>query len=171
MQQTLPILGERERAAPKPKKARAYFQIMEQAQTYVENEKPKCESPEDVDKITRPLFQDETQECFYVIILDTKHQAKGARMITRGLADRSQIHPREVFRPAIVDNASRIILVHNHPSGDPTPSRQDISATNELVKAGEIIGISVLDHVVIGEKAERQPTGRLSFREENLLNK
>ncbi len=72
-------------------------------------------------------------------------------LITRGILDASLIHPREVFRPAIVRSAAGIILVHNHPSGDPTPSEEDRAVTKQLVRAGTAVGIPVVDHVVLGD--------------------
>ena len=73
--------------------------------------------------------------------------------MTRGILDASLIHPREVFRAAIVENAAGMILVHNHPSGDPSPSREDRVVTNQLVRAGQAVGIPVLDHVIVGDLA------------------
>ena len=79
----------------------------------------------------------------------------GEPRLTLGLVDRTQIHPREVFRSAIRENCSRVLLVHSHPSGDPTPSAQDIAATRQLVEAGKIVGIDVLDRVILGSRTER----------------
>lgn len=92
------------------------------------------------------------QDCeeFLAVLLDTKHRPKVIVRITRGTLDASLIHPREVFRPAIHVAASSVILIHNHPSGDPTPSREDIEVTDRLIDAGRIVGINVLDHIVLG---------------------
>jgi len=90
------------------------------------------------------------QEEFLIAILDTKHYVRRVVRITRGTLDASLVHPREVFRPAIADCASSILLIHNHPSGDPTPSREDYSVTEQLKKVGEVVGIRVLDHVIVG---------------------
>ena len=90
------------------------------------------------------------QEEFHIVTLDTKNQVIDTHCITVGTLDASLVHPREVFRAAIKDSASSIILVHNHPSGDPTPSREDIAVTDRLTESGKMIGIDVLDHVVIG---------------------
>jgi DNA repair protein RadC len=89
------------------------------------------------------------QECMAVLLLNTKNHMIASEIVTTGLLDRSLVHPREVFRPAILRNAATLVLVHNHPSGDPTPSATDIRATRQLVKAGKIIGIKVLDHIII----------------------
>jgi DNA repair protein RadC len=84
--------------------------------------------------------------------LDTKNQVIDTHQITIGTLDASLVHPREVFRAAIKDAASSIILVHNHPSGDPTPSKQDVAVTQRLTQTGELIGIDVLDHIVLGKE-------------------
>ena len=90
-------------------------------------------------------------EEFHVIALDTKNKIVGTFRITRGTLDASLVHPREVFKPAILLSASSILLVHNHPSGDPTPSREDIAVTDRLTESGKILGIDVLDHIVYGD--------------------
>jgi len=94
------------------------------------------------------------QEEFHVVTLDTKNQPIATHLVTVGTLRNSLVHPREVFRPAISDAANCILVVHNHPSGDPTPSDQDISITERLEAAAEIIGIPVVDHIVVaGDKA------------------
>jgi len=90
------------------------------------------------------------QEEFLIATLDTKHYVRRVVRITRGTLDASLVHPREVFRPAIVDCAAAILLIHNHPSGDPTPSRQDRQITDRLKNCGETLGIQVIDHIVVG---------------------
>ena len=97
------------------------------------------------------LVVDRRQEEFHIVTLDTKNQVIDTHQITVGTLDSSLVHPREVFRPAIKDAASSVILVHNHPSGDPTPSKADLNVTNRLTSAGEMIGIDVLDHIVLGQ--------------------
>lgn len=91
-------------------------------------------------------------EHLVVLILDPKNNIKGYYTVSQGLIDRSHCHPREVFRVAIIQGASKLIIAHNHPSGDCTPSRQDYNVTEVLAKAGELLGIKVLDHIVVGEK-------------------
>jgi DNA repair protein RadC len=97
------------------------------------------------------LAQDAQQEEFHIVTLDTKLQPIQSHQITIGTLDASLVHPREVFRAAIRDAASAILLVHNHPSGDPTPSRQDREVTERLKKSGEIVGINVVDHVIVAK--------------------
>ena len=95
------------------------------------------------------LISDARQEYFNVVTLDTKNKPIGQHYVTKGTLDASLVHPREVFRPAIRDAASSVILVHNHPSGDPSPSREDLQVTDRLEEVGKTIGIDVLDHIII----------------------
>lgn len=97
------------------------------------------------------LITDCLQEQFHIVTLDTKNQFIDSHRITIGTLDASLVHPREVFRKAIKDAASSIILAHNHPSGDATPSREDIAVTQRLTDVGKTIGIDVLDHIVLGK--------------------
>jgi len=127
------------------------------------------QGPEDVAEHFHAVLSGRKQEEFHVALLDTKHRLIRSQRVTIGLLDRSQIDARAVFAPAIAHAASRVILVHQHPSGDPTPSAQDISCTRNLVEAGKIVGIEVLDHVIVGERTASRPKYWLSFREENLL--
>lgn len=98
------------------------------------------------------LACDGVQEEFHIVTLDTKHKPVASHRITVGTLDASLVHPREVFRPAIRDSAAAILLVHNHPSGDPTPSREDHAVTDRLTEAGKLIGINVLDHIVVARE-------------------
>jgi DNA repair protein RadC len=98
-----------------------------------------------------PLLRDLRQEEFHALLLNTQHRVIRDVLVTRGILDASLIHPREVFRTAIVESAAGVILVHNHPSGDPAPSGEDRSVTRQLAAAGRAIGIPVLDHVIVGE--------------------
>ena len=90
------------------------------------------------------------QEHFVVACLDTKHAPLGVYRITTGTLDASLVHPREVFKPALIEGSSAIVLSHNHPSGDPTPSREDHQVTSQLTEAGKLLGINVLDHIIYG---------------------
>ncbi len=95
------------------------------------------------------LVQDRQQEEFHIVTLDTKHQPIATHQISVGTLDASLVHPREVFRPAIRDAAAAIVIVHNHPSGDPTPSREDHKVMQVLADAGELIGIKLLDSIIV----------------------
>lgn len=99
------------------------------------------------------LIADGLQEEFHVVTLDTKHRMIASHQITVGTLDASLVHPREVFRTAIRDSSSSVLLAHNHPSGDPTPSQEDILVTNRLTEAGKLIGITVLDHIVLARES------------------
>jgi DNA repair protein RadC len=126
-------------------------------------DRPRIRGPRDVYELCAPALLDARQEEFRVLLLNTQHAVVRELVITRGTLDSSVVHPREVFRAAIVESAAAVILVHNHPSGDPAPSREDREVTDQLVASGQLIGIPVLDHVVIGD-------GRyISFVEAGLL--
>ena len=97
------------------------------------------------------------------MLLDGRHRVLGHEVVSQGTLTASLVHPREVFRPALRACAAALILVHNHPSGDPTPSAEDRDVTSRLARAGEILGVRVVDHVVVAER------GYCSLREEGLL--
>ncbi len=103
-----------------------------------------------VSQIVKEELAKSPNEKFVVLALDTKHKFIGMHVVTEGTLDASLVHPREVFRVPIILNAASVLLVHNHPSGDVTPSREDFAVTERLKKAGEIVGIQVLDHIVCG---------------------
>lgn len=111
------------------------------------------------------IYHGMKQEEVRVILLDTRNQLISNRLVTRGTLTASQVHPREVFRPAIREAAARIILAHNHPSGDPSPSKQDIEVTKTVYDAGEIIGIPLVDHVIVGSKADHGQAYYTSLRQ------
>jgi DNA repair protein RadC len=116
-----------------------------------EDVKPIVRTPEDVAKLMMADLRYETREHLYALLLDTRNQVRHRRLISTGTLTESLIHPREVFREAIRFTAASLVLVHNHPSGDPTPSDMDVAATERLAEAGKIVGIDVLDHVIIGD--------------------
>lgn len=108
-------------------------------------------SPEDCADLLMPLLRYETHEKFVVIILNAKNKVLGIRQISEGSLSSAVVHPREVFQKAIINHAAAIICAHNHPSGDPTPSKEDKDLTSTLAATGKILGIPVLDHVVVGD--------------------
>ena len=125
----------------------------------------KCNTPEQIYQ----LLQDTAhlaQEAFTVVTLNRKYGVLDRHLITLGIADASLVHPREVFRAAVESGACAIVLAHNHPSGDCTPSAEDLRITRQLVEAGKILDIEVLDHVIIG-RGERP---FLSLRESGLVS-
>ena len=109
--------------------------------------------PEDVYRAITVItsVEEEAQEVFGVLILNTKFKIVAVHEISRGTLNASIVHPREVFKPAILHNAAAIICFHNHPSGDPEPSKEDIKITNRLIEAGKIMGIEILDHIIVGD--------------------
>lgn len=120
-------------------------------------------SPKDVVSYFGPRLEDLPVEEFHVAVLDAQHRLERDITVTRGILNSSLVHPREVFREAIAERAAAIILVHNHPSGDPSPSSDDRNVTDQLVAAGRLLDIPVHDHVIIGR-------GRYtSFAEAGLL--
>ena len=100
--------------------------------------------------VTTPHFDPE-RECFVVLILNTRRRVRGHHFVSIGTHDSLLIHPREIFRVVIVAAGAAIVLMHNHPSGEPTPSDSDIKVTRDLIRAGELLKIDVLDHVIIGK--------------------
>lgn len=111
----------------------------------------RVHGPRDVFDRMESRLRDLPQEESHALLLSARHSVIGEVFITRGILDASLIHPREVFRPAISQSAAAIILVHNHPSGDPTPSAQDREVTKQLSEVGRTVRIPVVDHVVIGD--------------------
>lgn len=120
-------------------------------------------SPQDVGDLLMEEMRYLKKEHFNIIMLNTKNQVIGIENISIGTLNTSLVHPREVFHAAIKRSSASIVLVHNHPSGDPTPSREDIAITQRMIEAGKILGIEVLDHVIIGN-------GKfLSLKQENMI--
>jgi DNA repair protein RadC len=108
-------------------------------------------------------LKDQKQEHFIALYLDTKNQIISESIVSKGTLNASLIHPREIFNPAIRESANSIILLHNHPSGDPTPSPEDEQVTKNLVSAGDLLGIMILDHIIIGSK------GYVSLKEKGVI--
>lgn len=114
-----------------------------------------CETPEHAAEYwhlhldSHPYFNPEC-ECFVVLMLNTRRRIKGHQLLTLGTLDTLLVSPRETFRAAVLAGAAALILMHNHPSGDPTPSEADIKVTRDLIRAGQLLKIEVLDHVIIG---------------------
>jgi DNA repair protein RadC len=114
-------------------------------------ERSRIGGPRDVYDRCAPALRDLKQEEFHVLLLNTQNAVVRELVITRGTLDTSLVHPREVFRAAITECAAAVVLVHNHPSGDPTPSAEDRAVTMQLAQAGKLLGIAVLDHVIVGD--------------------
>ena len=126
--------------------------------------KPKdIRGPDDVVALVGRKLRREQREHFLVLLLNARHEVLGKETVSIGSLNASIVHPREVFKPAVVQSAASIVLVHNHPSGDPEPSEEDVSITKRLVQCGELLGIGVLDHVIVASR------GVVSFRSRQLL--
>ena len=147
------------------RKELAVFAVRELSKRWLrQKEKPSIiHGPEDVAAYARGHLALEQKEHFCVMLLNTKNHVIGWQVISIGSLTASIVHPREVFTPAIIHHAAVIILVHNHPSGDPTPSKEDIAVTQRLVKCGNLMDVKVLDHVIIGDN------NFVSMEEKNLL--
>lgn len=129
----------------------ACFELARRLQNFSIEEKRKISSPEDIYRYLYPSMQGTKKEQFIALYLDTKNQILKSEVISVGSLNANVVHPREVFKSALINSAAHIIVSHNHPSGDPTPSREDIEITKTLVETGKIIGIQLLDHVIIGD--------------------
>jgi DNA repair protein RadC len=118
-----------------------------------EKPRPMLRSPEDVAGEVRSQLKGKKKEHFLVLCLDTRNRLMNRRLVSIGSLDTSIVHPREVFKEAVSSCAASVIFAHNHPSGDPEPSKEDIELTKRLARAGEIIGIDVLDHIIVCDKS------------------
>lgn len=121
-------------------------------------------SPDEAAQLMRAYLGDADREHFVVLMLNTKHRVNAIHTVSVGSISATIVHPREVLKVAILSNAAAIVVGHNHPSGDPKPSEEDLSITQRLVQACRIIGIELLDHVVVGNDRH------ISFRERGLLD-
>lgn len=140
------------------------IKLVTESQVYYDGRKIMC-AYDIADFLKTIGLHEKAQEEFYSIYLNTKNKIVGVEMVSRGTLNASLIHPRGVFKGAILANAHAVILAHNHPSGDVEPSHADKSVTEILRKAGELLSIEILDHVIIGS-AEAY----LSFNEKGLMN-
>ncbi len=129
----------------------ACFEIARRLETFNEGSRPKINSPEDVYRLIYPRMREQKKELFIELCLDTKNQVIKEETISIGSLNANIVHPREVFKTALTESAAHIIVAHNHPSGDPAPSREDIEITKKLAETGKIMGIDLLDHVIIGD--------------------
>ena len=145
-----------------PAKAASLLAALEIGRRSAEQRLPvgrPIQRPEDVHRHFYLRLREARQECFTVLLLDGRHRLIGEVLVSQGTLTASLVHPREVFRSALQEAAAALVLVHNHPSGDPSPSREDREVTERLVRAGEILGVRVVDHVIVAER------GYHSFRE------
>jgi len=137
----------------KASQIKAAFELARRMDDHVRGgDKPLVKTPEEVASVVKSRLRGKMKEYFLVLSLDTRSQLIKVSEVSVGSLDTSVVHPREVFKEAISASASSVILVHNHPSGDPQPSEDDVMLTRRLVQAGQLVGIGVLDHVVMGEE-------------------
>lgn len=132
--------------------------------------KPLVTSPDDVVGILREDARVLETEVFWVLLLDTRKRLMGfPHKVSEGILDASLVHSREIFKHAVSTSAQSLILAHNHPSGDPTPSAEDVKITRQMVEAGRVLEIPVLDHVIIGRRREGDDSDFTSIRESGLV--
>jgi len=148
----------------KASQIKAAFELANRLEGYSEaGAKPVVKTPDDVVGLVRGRLKGKKKEHFLALLLDTRNQLIKVAEISVGSLDSSLVHPREVFKEAIAATAASVVFAHNHPSGDPTASEDDIRLTKRLAEAGEIVGIDVLDHIIIGDK------NFLSLKREGLI--
>ena len=137
----------------KASQIKAAFELTNRLEDYLEaGDKPLVKTPDDVVGVVRSRLRGKKKEHFLALLLDTRSQLIKVSEISIGSLDTSIVHPREVFKEAISASAASVIFAHNHPSGDPEASEDDIELTKRLAQAGEIVGIDVLDHIIICDK-------------------
>jgi len=143
----------------------AAFAIARKMASELYKESPVLDTPERIADLLREDNRRYNVEHFQVVLLNTRRKLTDVVKISQGTLDTLLVHPREVFKPAISANAAAIVLVHNHPSGDPTPSEADIKVTRDLIRAGQLLKIEVLDHVIIGRPTQERSKDYMSLRE------
>jgi DNA repair protein RadC len=130
---------------------KAVFELSRRIHSFLPPKRGKVLSSQDLFRMYGSFFKNKKKEIFKVVLLNGKHQIIRDFIISQGSLNSSIVHPREAFYPAIRESAAAVVFMHNHPSGDPSPSPQDLETTHRLVKVGELIGIKVLDHIIVGE--------------------
>jgi DNA repair protein RadC len=143
----------------------AAFTLARKMAAELQREAPILDSPEAVARLMREDARVRNVETFQVLLLNTRRRLIEVVKISDGTLDTILVHPREVFKPAIANNAAAIILMHNHPSGDASPSEADIKVTRDLIRAGQLLKIEVLDHVILGRASQERPKDFASLRE------
>lgn len=149
----------------KASELKATFALAARLATQAGPERARVGTPEQAADYLRESFRGKKQEELRALLLDNKNGLVRDELLTVGLLDRNQAHAREVFRPAIRHGAAKLILAHNHPSGDPRPSTQDIDCTRELMQASKVVGIELVDHLVLGDRDASTGCDYYSFRE------
>ena len=154
----------------KSKLLKAALELARRMSAETRDLQPVVRTPEDVERVLGAEARGRAQEVLWMLPLDVKYRLKRPPVeVTLGLADASLAHPREVFREAVTCGCSAVVLAHNHPSGDPAPSAEDIRLTRERVAAGKVVGIPVLDHVILGRAETAGGRSYVSLREAGLV--
>lgn len=148
---------------------KAAFLLAQRLSRETYREPPLLDTADRVADLLREPNRVYTVETLQVVLLNTRRRLIGVQNLSQGTLDTLLIHAREVFAEAISRRASALILVHNHPSGDPTPSEGDIKVTRDLVRAGQLLRIEVLDHIILGRRTDERPRDYLSLRELGYL--
>jgi DNA repair protein RadC len=141
------------------------FTLARRMAAELRQESPTLDSPDRIADLLREDNRAYEVENFQVVLLNTRRRLIRVETISQGTLDTILVHPREVFKQAIAANAAAVVLAHNHPSGDPTPSEADIKVTRDLIRAGQLLKIEVLDHVIIGRATKERPRDYVSLRE------
>jgi DNA repair protein RadC len=141
------------------------FTLARRMAAEMHREAPLLDTPERIADLLREDNRMHTVEHFQIVLLNSRKRLIRFERISQGTLDTALVHPREVFRLAIAANAASLVLAHNHPSGDPTPSEADIKVTRDLIRAGQLMKIEVLDHIIIGRKVAGQTKDYCSLRE------
>jgi DNA repair protein RadC len=144
---------------------KAAFTLARRMAAEIRSERPMLDSPERISDWLREDFRATGVERLVVLLLDTRHRLIRVEELAHGTLDAIHVHAREVFKHAIAANAAAIALAHNHPSGDPTPSEADIKVTRDLIRAGQLLKIEVVDHVILGRKTTERERDYASLRE------
>ena len=148
---------------------RSAFTLAQRMAQEIRAESPVLDRPDFVADLLREEARFYQVETFQVLLLNTRRKLIRIETISQGTLDTILVHPREVFKSAITAGASAIVLVHNHPSGDPTPSEADVRVTRDLIRAGQLLKIEVLDHVILGARTQDRPKDYVSLREMGLF--
>ena len=143
----------------------AAFTIARLMAREIRQESPTLDHPERIADLLREESRAFEVEHFQVILLNTRRKLIRVERVSQGTLDTILVHPREVFKFAIAANAAAVVLAHNHPSGDPTPSEADIKVTRDLIRAGQLLKIEVLDHIILGRATQERPKDYVSLRE------
>jgi DNA repair protein RadC len=143
----------------------AAFSLARQMAKEIRHESPTLDTPERIADLLREENRAYEVENFQVVLLNTRRKLIRVEKISQGTLDTILVHPREVFKPAIAASAAAVVLAHNHPSGDPTPSEADIKVTRDLIRAGQLLKIDVLDHIILGRASQERPRDYISLRE------